>query len=206
MPRLEQLRLFDVPEKKNKRVAFNRFGGYAKKNSDRAKRDYYGTDPRSAKALLDNERLAHLVWEPTSGHGNIARVLEAYGHEVTSTDIDDYGEQDYKQDFLLAQKCPKEGMDIVMNPPYLLATEFVRHALDILEPGRKLCALLRIQFLEGQRRFDEIHVKDPPLRVWVFIKRQSCSSKDDFSGSSAVCYCWFVWRKGYEGEPKVKWL
>ena len=174
MPRLEQLRLFEVPDKKNKLVALHRFGGYAKKNSERPKRDYYGTDPRSAKALLDNERLGHLVWEPTSGHGNITRVLEAYGHEVTSTDIEDYGEQDYKQDFLLAQKCPKKCMDIVMNPPYLLATEFVRHALDILEPGRKLCALLRIQFLEGQRRFDEIHVKDPPCGF-------GCSSKGNLA-------------------------
>ena len=62
MPRLEQLRLFEVPEKKNKLVALHRFGGYAKMNSERPKRDYYGTDPRSAKALLDNERLGHLVW------------------------------------------------------------------------------------------------------------------------------------------------
>ena len=38
MPRLEQLRLFDVPEKKSKRIAFQRFGGYAKKSSERTKR------------------------------------------------------------------------------------------------------------------------------------------------------------------------
>lgn len=38
MPRLEQLRLFDVPEKKNNRMAFQRFGGYAKKKSERAMR------------------------------------------------------------------------------------------------------------------------------------------------------------------------
>lgn len=130
---------------------------------DRSPLDYYGTDPRAVEALLVRETFAHRVWEPTSGHGNIADVLKAHVHEVTSTDIKDYGRQDYKQDFLLAGKMPKEGpMDILMNPPYKLAKEFVRHAIDLLESGSKMGALLRIQFLEGKARYDEIHAGDPP--------------------------------------------
>ena len=28
----------------------------------------------------------------------------------------------------------------------------------------------------------------------------------DGKESSAVCYCWFVWEKGYKGKPTVDWI
>ena len=31
----------------------------------------------------------------------------------------------------------------------------------------------------------------------------------DFSqgeSTSAVCYCWFVWEKGFKGNPVIKWF
>lgn len=204
----EQLDLFgNVIKKHSPKMAC--IGVTNKTCMDRAPLDYYGTDPRAVQALLEAETFAPRVWEPTSGHGNIADTLKLYGHEVTSTDIKDYGRQDYKQDFLLAERMPKEGpMDILMNPPYKLAKEFVRHAIDLLEPKSKMGALLRIQFLEGKARYEEIYAGDPPLRVYVFRTRQSCSPKDDFGkgASNAMCFCWFVWEKGYEGEPAIRWL
>jgi len=24
--------------------------------------------------------------------------------------------------------------------------------------------------------------------------------------SNAVCYCWYVWQKGYMGEPRIRWI
>lgn len=158
----EQLDLFgNVIKKHSPKMAC--IGVTNKTCMDRAPLDYYGTAPRAVQALLEVETFAHRVWEPTSGHGNIADTLKLYGHEVTSTDIKDYGRQDYKQDFLLAERMPKEGpMDILMNPPYKLAKEFVRHAIDLLEPKSKMGALLRIQFLEGKARYEEIYAGDPP--------------------------------------------
>ena len=39
-------------------------------------------------------------------------------------------------------------------------------------------------------------------------KRQICYINGDMSKkmSSATCYCWFVWEKGYKGETIIKWL
>lgn len=31
-------------------------------------------------------------------------------------------------------------------------------------------------------------------------------NKFDKYKSSAVCYAWFVWRKGFKGSPTIHWL
>ncbi len=67
---------------------------------------------------------------------------------------------------------------------------------------------LKIQFLEGQVRYEEIFSQTPPETVYVFSKRISCAMNGDFDKypSSAVAYCWIKWKKGYKGETVVKWI
>ena len=50
--------------------------------------------------------------------------------------------------------------------------------------------------------------KHPPVRVWVSSSRLRCVPNGDFSSkeSSAVCYAWFVWKKGHHGETTVRWF
>lgn len=65
--------------------------------------------------------------------------------------------------------------------------------------------LLKIQFLEGQKR-SKLFSKYPPKYVYVNTKRQTCYLNGDMSRkmSSATCYCWFVWEKGFKGDPIIK--
>lgn len=43
--------------------------------------------------------------------------------------------------------------------------------------------------------------------MYVFRKRTNSYRNDDRSlGGSAVCYCWYVWEKGYTGEPTIRWI
>lgn len=65
---------------------------------------------------------------------------------------------------------------------------------------------LKIQTLEGQKRYDEIFSKYPPRTIYVFIKRIECAKNGIFINSSAVCYAWYVWEKGYKGDTIVKWI
>ena len=103
---------------------------------------------------------------------------------------------------------PLPGFDIVTNPPYSKAKEFVEHALDILEDGHKVAMFLKIQFLEGKSRralFD----KFPPKVVYVSTSRIRCAMNGDFeqyARATAVCYAWFVWEKGYTGETVLRWI
>ena len=69
-------------------------------DEERSKLDYYGTDPRSTKALLEVEKFDNFIWEPAAGHHLITKVLEEAGYEVMSTDVADYGFGDEKVDFL----------------------------------------------------------------------------------------------------------
>ena len=81
----------------------------------------------------------------------MAREFENAGYAVYASDLIDRGFGE-KLDFLATVTPPISGMDIVTNPPYSLAKEFVEHALDISDDGCKVAMFLKIQFLEGKSR------------------------------------------------------
>ena len=154
------------------------------------------------------------VWECACGEGHLSRRLTENGFNVVNTDIIDRGYSDfsYIQNFLEADKSPfNSDFDIVTNPPYKHAKEFVLKALKLLPIRCKLCMFLKLTFLEGETRFNEIFKDFPPKRVYVFRKRIQCAKNGDFermkaSGGSAVAYAWFVWRKGNKGKTKIDWI
>lgn len=188
--------------------SINTLGATNHSQKERSKLDYYGTDPNAVRALLNTEQFTHTVWEPTAGHHNIVNVLKEFNYEVKSTDIFDYGFNDKIIDFLDISTSLSNTVftDIIMNPPYYDAGEFVQKALALVQPGRKVAAFLRLLFLEGQGRYENIFKDNPPKTVYVFSKRQVCSKTDNFTEGSAVCYAWYVWEKGFTGDPVIKWL
>jgi hypothetical protein len=38
------------------------------------------------------------------------------------------------------------------------------------------------------------------------MNRQVSDKNDDFDHGSAVAYAWFVWEKGWKGNPEIKWI
>lgn len=96
--------------------------------------------------------------------------------------------------------------DIVTNPPYKLAQEFIEHALEIVSEGSKVCMFLKVQFLEGKQR-KEFFKKYPPKRVWVSSSRIRCYTNGVFKEtSSMLALAWYVWEKGYKGDTVIKWF
>lgn len=100
--------------------------------------------------------------------------------------------------------------DIITNPPYKASLGFVKHALDIVENGRKVIMFLKLTFLEGVER-GEFFKTNPPKKVLVFSKRIMCAKNGNFEemkagGGSAVAYAWFVWEKGFQGKPEIEWI
>lgn len=67
---------------------------------------------------------------------------------------------------------------------------------------------LKLIFLEGKDRYDKLFSIHPPKRIHVFTKRVRCDIDGDFTKneSSAVCYAWFIWEKGYKGKPTIDWI
>ena len=171
--------------------------------------DYYATDPEAVEMLLDREEFDHTIWEPACGGGHISRVLESHGYDVVSTDLIDRGYGKGGIDFL---KCddsvePQIPFSIVTNPPYRYAQEFVERALSLVRPGGKVAMFLKLTFLEGQSRW-RLFRDNPPIRVWVSCRRLVCAKNGDFDATegSAVAYAWFIFEKGYKGDPAIKWF
>lgn len=188
---------------------FSTHGASNHSDADRAELDYYATDPEAVEMLLDVETFSHYILEPACGGCHITNVLIEHGYDVVSKDIIDRGAENQTDiwDFLKFNPMRKNSRDIITNPPYKYAAEFVEHALDISLETVKVAMFLKLTFLEGTKR-KQLFDKYPPKKIYVFRSRVDCwknGIKPD-KPSKAVCYAWFVWEKGYTGNTVVKWF
>jgi hypothetical protein len=172
--------------------------------SGRQKDDWYPTPPLATRRLVDVELFDEVIWEPAAGDGAIAKELQTACYEVISSDLNDYGYCPAGIDFLLEQRRAADS--IVTNPPYKLAEQFIRHAIDLRV--QKHAWLLRLSFLEGQKRHQRLLRDHPPSFVHVFSQRLTMWRGDEeATGSSGTtAYAWFVWQRGYTGRPQLGWL
>lgn len=196
----------------NKTTVYAQLGASNHSDGEREVNDFYATDPKSLEIFLDalerdGIKLHHHIWECACGMGHLSEVLKKRGYDVYSTDLINrgYGDQ-YNVNFLDSFVLNKYT-DILTNPPYKYAKEFVERSLDVLEDGYYSIMFLKIQFLEGKER-RKLFDKYPPKYVYVNSARQLCYSNGDMSKkiSSATCYCWFIWEKGFTGEPVIRWI
>lgn len=170
----------------------------------RADEDFYATDPRATELLCDIEQFDMDILEPCCGKGHIAKVLKSHGYRVAARDLVDRGYGDeHGIDFLSDNR--KWHGSLVTNPPYNMAQQFVEHALDIVDEGAKVAMFLKLTFAEGKAR-KILFKKNPPIRIWVSSSRLECGKNGEFGAGSAICYCWWIWEKGYNGNPEIRWF
>lgn len=147
-----------------------------------------------------------------AGGGHISEVLKKHGYTVLSTDIIDrkYPGTIIDDFFTISKDDNYLSPDIITNPPYKYAKEFVEHALEISEDGTKIAMFLKLTFLEGKAR-KKMFEQNPPKTVYVSSSRLQCAKNGDFEKygkgvGTAVAYAWYVWEKGFKGNPIIKWI
>ena len=187
----------------NKATTFAILGASNHSSLTREANDYYATDPKAVELLLEKEKFSINLLEPSCGEGHISKVLSEHGYNVTSSDLINRGFGN-TQDFFDYKRF---NGDIITNPPYKMALDFVKHSLEIISDGNKVAMFLKIQFLESKSRrifFDEF----PPKKIYVASSRLICAMNGEFDKykSSAACYAWFIWEKGYTGKPEIDWI
>lgn len=207
-----EMKLFDDNEevkkdwKGNSKTTFVTLGSTNHSETEREKHDFYATDPIALEKLLKLEKFTN-VWESACGKGHLSEVLKKNNIHGKSSDMinRNYGEI---IDFLSIDILEWNG-DILTNPPFIYAIEFVKKAISIIPKGNKVAMFLRIQFLETKERkyfFKEF----PPKTIYVSSSRITCALNGDFEklskNGSAACYCWIIWEKGYKGETTLKWF
>ena len=175
----------------------------------RVENDYYATNPESTKALLSVEDIIYPALEPACGEGHIAKLLN---EDLTqSCDLVYRGYGIGGSTNFLTDEMIGEFNTVITNPPFSLFTEFVEKALRVA--NKKVIMFGKLVALEGQKR--ATFLETTPLKyVYVFKKRQQIlrngNEIDPKTGkkwaSNTMAVAWFVWEKGYVGNPIIKWL
>lgn len=163
--------------------------------------DFYKTDPRATAALCRVERFEGVIHDPCCGDGAIAQELEAAGYTVTAHDLVDRGYGQPRVDFLMERE---RHDNIVMNPPFKLAREFIDRALSLAD--RKVVSLARLGFLEGKSRKPWFEAT-PLARVWIFSGRITMHRGGfEQPRASMLAFAWFVWDHAHKGPPTLGWI
>lgn len=208
----------------NNKGLYNR---YDKNHKERNRLDYYATPTIEVVNILDKLNIDFYnttILEPCIGGGHMADGIDIYldknGYiervQTIGTDIHNRG---YENDLwelycgpdydFFSDDYPYDNVDwIIMNPPYSVIEPFTIRALEIAQKG--VIMLARLQFLEGEGRFENILKSNPPTDVYVYVDRIQCW-KDGLKpeGSSAQAYAWFIWNKEsinpWHG-PQIHWI
>lgn len=194
----------DKDWKGNTKSIYSPLGASNHSDYDRVENDYYATNPTAIDDLLKVEEFSERIWEPACGEGHLSKRLEHFNKFVYSTDLYNRGYGCDYFDFLKATE--KYEGDIITNPPYKYAVEFAEKAIELT--NNKVAMFLKLTFLEGQARVP-FFKKYPPKKIWVYSFRQSVARNGEaemFNKSSAVCYAWFIWEKGFQGAPEIGWI
>lgn len=174
-------------------------------NSKREKNDYYPTPPCVIKNFLENYKIdpKAKILEPCAGAGNIVKELQEIGAvDITAVEIDETKKEELLKilptdkviitDFLKFEGGQHNYDVIITNPPFSLAMEFVKKALDIVNENGIVIMLLRTAFLESQRRYDFWQQPENKLTgLYTLSHRPSFIGK----GTDATSYSWFIWDK-----------
>ena len=215
----------------NKAAIFVCNGATGHAKEEREENDYYATDPVAAEWLLKIEPQLNNIWESACGEGHLAEVFRKAGKLRIISDLIDRGyhpegiARSFGKDFLEMNKVWRG--DIVTNPPYASSIEWARHSLEVIEEGHYSALFMKLTFLEGKER-KKFFADNPPIRVWVSSSRIPCAKNGEFykpkknkdgsiavnhvgepimiKESSATCYAWFVWQKGFKGYPEIRWF
>ena len=194
----------------NRKEHYNKKGmynGYDKNHKEREALDYYSTPTEEVTNILNTLNINFIgktILEPSAGGGHMLQGIKNYLADnvnnvtVIATDIQDRGCKDIEAgaafDFLSDEYPYKDNIDyIIMNPPYSIIEPFVMRSLGIANKG--ILMLGRLQFLEGEKRFENILAEYPPTDVYVYVDRIACFRNGDISQkmSSAQAYAWFYW-------------
>lgn len=174
--------------------------------------DWYVEPGWCTELLLQAVDFVGPIWDPCCGCGTIPKTIQRCGNITNGyggSDLVYRGYGEGGRDFLAD---PGPWFNLIFNPPYNIAEQFILHALDVA--SCKVAALVNLKFLASQGRRERLFKPHPPAAVLILSRRPSMppgGSGIEAKGGTAD-YCWVVWeneivRKADPGKhPIVGWL
>jgi len=161
----------------------------------RKERDLYETPEWVTMALVPHLPLeqGETIYEPAAGSGKMVAALAKSGFAVVADDIHD------GRDFLESRGYQMRA--IVTNPPYVLAKEFIKHALYLTEHVGMVAMLLRTDFDHAKTRANLFGNHPAFAKKVVLTKRIQWF--EDSKGSPSFNHAWFIWDHRHQGAPTL---
>ena len=169
-----------------------------KPQEQRPKNDLYHTPKSLIWELMKFEDLRN-SWECAAGHWAISNELFKKGLLSVASDLETI-------DFLNDNAKFPAVQTIITNPPFSLWDDFVFKAKE--HNPEKIVMLGRTNYLGTYNR-SKSGIWDELEYIYVFnrmVDYQTPFRKDGLFHVGALVTGWFVWNKGYTGEPKFKSL
>ena len=145
------------------------------------------------------------AWEPAAGFGHMSATMEEFGHSsVFASDktlwLSWNGQGISQQDF--TEFTGRSADLIATNPPYAELDKFIQLGLERSE--QFLALLVRVQGLEGQRRYTKFYRDHAPTRVALFSDRISFKSNEVVRKAPKMFFhTWLLWDKSKMGFGRV---
>jgi|SRR6516225_7510245 hypothetical protein len=169
---------------------------------DRDRDDFYSEPEWCSRRLFAVEEFTGPIWDPACGLGTIPRAAKAAGLDAFASDIANHGHGSL-QDFLKAPAPTTTAFNIVTNPPFTLAREFVERAIEL--GATKTAIIFPI------RRLNAAHWLTALARIWLLTPRPSLPPGKLIAagmkpGNGTNDFCWLVLDRTHKGPPTMGWL
>ena len=110
----------------NQTSIYKTLGASSHSEKDREENDFYATEPKAIDLLCAVEKFNEWILEPACGQGHLSKRLIENGYQVYSSDLIDRG---YGIQYDFFETSSWYG-DIITNPPYKFAKEFIEKVLN----------------------------------------------------------------------------
>jgi len=170
----------------------------------RKKNDLYLTPHWCTEVLLRHITFEGLTWEPAAADGGMANILFKKTPTI-ATDIEPLDKQVKMHDFLTSPG-PLRGKfkNIVTNPPYKLAQQFIEQAIAIIEPQKgKVAMLLRNEYDSAAGR-QHLFSGCPAFKLKLVLTRRPKWAPGK-GNSPRHNFAWFLWDFNAAGPPTMIW-
>jgi len=174
-------------------------------NSRKSETDNYETAAWAVSALLDELHrhgiaIGPKVYDPCCARGAILHELarrrpdlELIGSDIREGKRLECGAAYSVNDYLIGCVPEARGADVITNPPFTHADQFVLRAL---EDGARLVAILqRTQYMEGDQRYEALFRDHPETAIFHFVNRVSLEKEGlaRLTASGMMTFSWFIW-------------
>lgn len=177
----------------------------------RDQHDWYVEPIECSLALFSIECILGPIWDPACGMGRILWSARQIGLSAIGSDVVARTKSiDFCADFLGEVDEP-EFRSIVSNPPFGVAEDFVRLAIDRAPLGGKVAMLLPLVWMAGFSTKRDWLPASPLRRIYPISPRPSMPPGAVIEagikpGNGTKDFAWFVWEIGFSGAPEIRFL